>query len=66
MNNTGLYYSIRFIEGNSFHSKNDVLNTSDKVLNIGEYADCPIRYKASGGYEPEYYATIIKNEDGEG
>lgn len=66
MNNTGQYYSIRFIEGNAFHNKNDVLNTSDKTLNIGEYADCPIRYEVSDGYEPEYYASIIKNEDGEG
>lgn len=54
------------MEGNAFHAKDDVLNTSEEVLNIGEYPDCPIRYEASEGYEPEYYATIIKNEDGEG
>lgn len=66
MNSTRQYYSIRFIEGNAFHSKDDVLKTSDKTVNIGEYADCPIRYEASDGYEPEYYATIIKNENGEG
>lgn len=66
MNSTGLYYSIRFIEGNAFHAKDDVLNTSEDVLNIGEYPDCPIRYEASDGYEPEYYATILKNEDCEG
>lgn len=66
MTDTGQYYSIRFMEGNAFHSKDDVLNTSDKILNIGEYADCPIKYEASDGYEPEYYATIIKNEDSEG
>ena len=63
MNSTRQYYSIRFIEGNAFHAKDDVLNTSEKVLNIGEYPDCPIRYETSEGYEPEYYATIIKNED---
>ena len=66
MNGKGMYYSIRFMEGNAFHAKDDVLNTSEDVLNIGEYSDCPIRYEASDGYEPEYYATIIKNEDGEG
>ena len=66
MNSTRQYYSIRFMEGNAFHAKDDVLNTSEKVLNIGEYPDCPIRYETSEGYEPEYYATIIKNEDGEG
>lgn len=66
MNNIGQYYSIRFLEGNAFHCKDDVLNTSDKILNIGEYPDCPIRYEVSEGYEPECYASIIKNEDGEG
>lgn len=66
MNSTGIYYSIRFTEGNVFHAKDDVLKTSEEVLNIGEYPDCPIRYETSEGYEPEYYATIIKNEDGEG
>ena len=54
------------MEGNAFHAKDDVLNTSEDVLNIGEYPDCPIRYEVGDGYEPEYYATIIKNEDGEG
>lgn len=66
MKSEGMYYSIRFMEGNAFHNKNDVLNTSDRILNIGEYADCPIRYEACEGYEPEYYATILKNEDCEG
>lgn len=66
MNSKGMYYSIRFMEGNTFHAKDDVLNTSEKVLNIGEYPDCPIRYEASDGYELEYYAAIIKNEDGDG
>lgn len=66
MNSKRMYYSIRFIEGNVFHAKDDVLNTSEKVLNIGEYPDCPIRYETSEGYEPEYYATIVKNEDSEG
>lgn len=66
MKNDGMYYSIRFMEGNAFHAKDDVLYTSEGVLNIGEYPDCPIRYEAGDGYEPEYYATIIKNEGGEG
>lgn len=66
MKSTEQYYSIRFLEGNANHGKDDVLNTSEKVLNIGEYPDCPIRYEASDGYEPEYYATIIKNEEDEG
>lgn len=65
MKETDKYYSIRFLEGNAYHSKDDLLKTSDNVLNIGETPDCPIRYD-SKGYEPEYYATIIKNEDGDG
>ena len=66
MKSEGMYYSIRFMEGNAFHAKDDVLYTSEDVLNIGEYPDCPIRYEAGDGYEPEYYASIIKNEDCEG
>lgn len=58
------YYSLRFLESNEFHAKGDILKTTNKVLNIGETADCEIRYEA-GQYEPEYYATIVENEDGE-
>lgn len=58
------YYSLRFLGSNAYHSKNDVLRTTNKVLNIGETADCEIRFE-SGQYEPERYATIVENEDGE-
>ena len=58
------YYSLRLLGSNSFHAKGDILKTTNKVLNIGETADCEIRFD-SGQYEPERYATILENEDGE-
>ena len=58
------YYSLRFLGSNAYHSKDDVLKTTNKVLNIGETADCEIRFE-SDQYEPERYATIVENEDGE-
>lgn len=57
------YYSLRILESNAFHAKDDVLKTTNKVLHIGETADCGIRFE-SGEYEPERYASIIENEDG--
>ena len=57
------YYSLRFLGANAFHVKGDVLKTTNKVLNLGETADCEIRFEA-GKYEPERYATIVENEDG--
>lgn len=57
------YYSLRISEANAFHAKDDVLKTTNKVLHIGETADCGIRFEC-GGYEPERYASIVENEDG--
>ena len=57
------YYSLRFLGTNTFHQKGYVLKTTNKVLHIGETADCEIRFE-SGQYEPELYASIVENEDG--
>ncbi len=57
------YYSLRISGSNAFHAKDDVLKTTNKVLHIGETADCGIRFE-SGEYEPERYASIVENEDG--
>ena len=57
------YYSLRISESNAFHAKDDILKTTNKVLHIGETADCGIRFE-SGEYEPERYASIVENEDG--
>ena len=61
--NEKTYYSLRLLGSNAFHSKDDVLKTTNQVLNIGETADCEIRFE-QGQYEPERYATIVENEDG--
>ena len=52
--NEKTYYSLRLLGSNAFHSKDDVLKTTNQVLNIGETADCEIRYE-QGQYEPERY-----------
>lgn len=57
------YYSLRISGSNAFHAKDDVLKTTNKVLHIGETADCGIRFE-SGEYEPERYASIVENKDG--
>lgn len=59
------YYSLRLLGTNAFHAKGDVLKTTNKTLNIGETAECEIRYEA-GAYEPECYATIVENDEGDG
>ena len=58
------YYSLRLVGTNAFHEDGDVLKTTNKVLHIGETADCGIKFE-SGKYEPERYASIVENEDGE-
>ena len=63
--NEKAYYSLRFLGTNTFHKKGDVLKSTNKTLNIGETADCEVRYE-DDIFEPEYYATIIENEDGKG
>lgn len=57
------YYSLRVLETNAFHAKDDLLKTTNRVLHIGETSDCGIRYEA-GEFEPERYASIVENEDG--
>lgn len=57
------YYSLRLVGTNAFHEDGDVLKTTNKVLHIGETADCGIKFE-SGKYEPERYASIVENEDG--
>lgn len=57
------YYSLRLLGSNPYHADGDVLKTTNKVLHIGETADCGIRF-SSGEYVPERYASIVENEDG--
>ncbi len=56
------FYSLKIIGGNTYHHHGDILRTTTDVLHIGESADCEVRYGNAAGY----YATILKDEDGEG
>lgn len=57
------YYSLLFHGSNAFHQQGDLLKTTNKVLHLGETADCGVRFD-SGEFEPERYASIVENEDG--
>ena len=58
------YYTLRMIGSSAHHADGDLLQTTDSILNIGESADCEIRYDRQVG--ADYYATILRNDDGEG
>ena len=57
------YFCLRIKGGNTFHPKGTCLNLTEKIVNIGETVDCDIRFE-SDELQPEYYASIIQNEDG--
>lgn len=58
------YISLSFKGGNRYHKNGKCLKQTERIINIGETADCDVRYEANG-LSPEYYASIIKNEDGD-
>ena len=57
------YFSLRCKGGNAWHENGTSIKLTAKAVNIGETADCDVRFDADG-YEPDYYATILQNEDG--
>ena len=57
------YISLRFKGGNAYNHNGKRLKLTERIVNIGETADCDVRYE-SEGLQPEYYASIIQNEDG--
>ena len=57
------YISLQLKGDNSYHKNGERLNFAERVINIGETADCDVRMD-SDGLVPEYYASIICNEDG--
>ena len=59
------YISLTFKGSNAWHHHGKRQKLTERIVNIGETADCDVRYEA-GDWQPEYYATIIKNEDSEG
>ena len=57
------YISLKFKGGNTYHQNGKHLKLTDRIINIGETPDCDVRYE-SNGLQPEYYASILLNEDG--
>ena len=57
------YFSLKFKGGNSYHLNGERLKLKERIVNIGETADCDVRYECKGN-RPEYYAAIIRNDDG--
>lgn len=57
------YISLKFKGGNAYHSNGKQLKRTERIVNIGETPDCDVRYD-SEGLQPEYYASIIQNDDG--
>ena len=57
------YISLTVKGGNAYHKKGERLKLTERIVNIGETADCDVRYETNY-QQPEYYASIIKNEDG--
>lgn len=57
------YISIKPKGSNAYHQNGKRLKISERIVNIGEMADCDVRYE-SNGLQPDYYASIIQNEDG--
>lgn len=64
MNEKKHYVSLTTKGSNSYHESGNVFKLGDRIINIGETADCDIRYD-NDGLSPEYYATIVKNDDGQ-
>lgn len=63
MNKKKHYISLTIKGGNYYHKSGETLNFTERLVNIGETADCDVRYEA-GELQPDYFATIIQNEDG--
>lgn len=51
--------------GNAFHQNGETIRLANRIVNIGETADCDVRYEA-GGQAPVYYASIVRADDGQG
>jgi len=57
------YISLKVKGGNTYHKNGKQLKLTERIVNIGETVDCDVRYETDF-LQPEYYASIIKNEDG--
>ena len=57
------YISLKIKGSNAYHQSGKRLKLTERTINIGETADCDVRYETDC-LQPEYYASIIRNEDG--
>ena len=58
------YLTLKFKGGNSYHENGGTLRSADRIVNIGETADCDVRYDCDD-LLPEYSASIVRNDNGE-
>jgi len=56
------YFSLRFKGGNVYHQSGKRAKLTDRIVNIGETADCDVRYETDC-LQPAYYASIVRNDD---
>ncbi len=59
------YISLKMKGSNAYHQDGKLLKLTERIISIGETADCDVRYEAKG-LQPEYYASIIRNNDRDG
>lgn len=58
------YISLKCKGSNPYHTNGQCLTLTERTVNIGESADCDVRYE-NDDFEPEYYASILKSDDGQ-
>jgi len=59
------YYSLKIRGNSAFYKNGDCIKNAKNIITIGETTDSDIRMeRAEKNYAPEYYATIVPNDDG--
>ena len=58
------YFSVKSKGSNTFIKDRQTRKFTDRAVSIGETADCDIRFDDSD-HLPEYYASILLNDDGQ-
>lgn len=59
------YISLTIKGGNAYHQNGKRIKLAERIINIGETADCDVRYETDC-VQPDYYASIIRNDDNSG
>ena len=57
------YFSLVTKGGHAGHRNGERMLLTERVVNIGETPDCDVRYETDCP-QPEYYASIVRNDDG--